>query len=513
MSNGSNFFSNIFSIFSGGTTPEAIKRKQLKSIAKNLGKSKNHFYKPGTNTAEVPMAKFFYETYKVMSPVQLMFQNTSPNVLKRLVINGVLTDKQHEMVEGFSEEAISARSRSNTDLKALSKEIASELKAFNAEFNSARIKEIDGLYSKLVMMSNFSKYDFFFILKKFDNSLRERDFNSLPHFRVINADYVAEDLKNFLAVAWCLSFDDDWSDVIQLLRTFKGVEPVTVQAWKKLLNQMKSLRDRNVFEMIIQLITQNPLWDNVIKVEHHQIMDEYLSSIRKQVEETLEKIQKQQKEGKIDGLLTQVFGTSDIESLKYYNEENSAVYERKHLDGYIYAAPLCYLKHFLLDFVKRDIRELSDILLVRGEWATTQLSTPMSEAYHQLMEISDSILHLDERMSETSESGAKIKTLLPRVERDREARNIANMVIGDANDEAANLIVRAVQNLINYDRNLKMAIEDFVKMPRSELIINWKDLDHFAEGKLKGMCVDTYKKIYQFVQLLNNFQVKTSDDD
>ncbi len=513
MSNGSNFFSNIFSIFIGGNNPDAIKRKQLKTIAKNYGKSKNHFYKPGTNTAEVPMAKFFYEMYKVMSPVQLMFQNISPNALKRLVVNGILTDEQHEMVDSFSEESIIARSRSNTDLKSLSKEIAAELKAFNAEFNSAKIKEIDALYSKIVMMSNFSKYDFFFILKKFDNSLRERDFNTLPHFRGINADYVPEDLKNFLAIAWSLPFDDDWTDVIQLLRRYKGVEPVTVQVWKKLLNQMKSLRDKNVFEMIIQLITQDPLWDNVVKVEHHQIMDEYLSSIRKQVEETLEKIQKQQKEGKIDGLLTQVFGTSDIDPLKYYNEENSSAYERKHLDGYVYAAPLCYLKHFLLDFGKRDIRELSDILLVRGEWATTQLSTPMSEAYHQLMEISDQILRLDERMSESSDSGAKIKTLLPRVERDREARNIANMVIGDANEEAANLIARAVQNLINYDRNLKMAIEDFVRMPRSELIINWKDLDHFAEGKLKAMCVDTYKKIYQFVQLLNNFQVSAYDGE
>ncbi|MBP5752851.1 MAG: hypothetical protein J6W60_08345, partial [Treponema sp.] len=67
------------------------------------------------------------------------------------------------------------------------------------------------------------------------------------------------------------------------------------------------------------------------------------------------------------------------------------------------------------------------------------------------------------------------------------------------------------QNYVIFGRNLKMCIEDFAKAPRSELILNWKDLDKFAEGSLKQKSVAVYKKLFNFVQLMQNFQVSVNE--
>ena len=58
------------------------------------------------------------------------------------------------------------------------------------------------------------------------------------------------------------------------------------------------------------------------------------------------------------------------------------------------------MKQFIIEYVKKDVRELSDILLVRGEWANQQLAAPMSDAYHKLCENADKIIALDNSFHE-----------------------------------------------------------------------------------------------------------------
>ncbi len=509
MAKGSNFFHNLLSSIMGGNDPEATKKRMLKNIDKELSRTKFHFYKSGKHEAEPQLAKFFYDIYKAISPAQLMFQNANqnPGMLKNLVINASLTEKQLEDVERFSEESITDLA-SKSDLKTLQKHIIEDLKSFSAQFDSTRINQIDALYSKTLAFSNFCSFDYYFILKKFDSSIREHNFSTLPKFQPINGTYILEELKNFCAVAWALPLDAPWDDMFVLLKKIKTVEPITANVWKKIVARLRTLKERQVFEMMVQLISENPAYKENVKIENHHIMDDYISQIKKQVEKTVNSLKKKQAEGKIEKLVTEIFGTTNIDSLKNYNSGNSANLERKNFKGYIYQEPLKYLKHFILNFGKKEIRELSDILLVRGEWATQQMAKPMSEAFHQLMEISEKITKLDDKLAENAEWGMKIKTLMPRADRDKEARNIINMVLGDTNEAAAQMIVSARNNLIIYDKNLKMALEDFVKAPHSEIIINWKDLDHFAEGTLKNQCISVYKTIYAFVQLIQNFNVQ-----
>ena len=53
------FFSNIFSSLFGGNDPEAVRKRMLKNIAKNLQKTKYHFYKASSHEADPSLAKFF----------------------------------------------------------------------------------------------------------------------------------------------------------------------------------------------------------------------------------------------------------------------------------------------------------------------------------------------------------------------------------------------------------------------------------------------------------------------
>ena len=85
----------------------------------------------------------------------------------------------------------------------------------------------------------------------------------------------------------------------------------------------------------------------------------------------------------------------------------------------------------------------------------------MSNAYQELLKLSDEITNFDEMMSEDGMMGSKIKTLLPKTAHDAGAENIINRVVSDANDSARGYIIQGTQNLITIGKTVKQLIEDY----------------------------------------------------
>ena len=127
----------------------------------------------------------------------------------------------------------------------------------------------------------------------------------------------------------------------------------------------------------------------------------------------------------------------------------------------------------------------------------------MSNAYNALLESTEIINKFDDKMAEDGEIGIKLKTHMPRAERDRDARGIIATLLNDCNEEAKNICLDATRNLVTIAKVLKPLIEDYAK-PKGVLIINWKELDKFSDHPIKQLGTDVYKHIYLFVTLMQN---------
>ncbi|MCR5723824.1 MAG: DUF5312 family protein [Treponema sp.] len=508
-SSGGSFLDKLFGSLFGGNDPDAAKKRQLKAIAKNLAHSKYKFYKTGSDQVLPSFGKFFFDIYKAIGPCQLMFQNQeNQNQMKKMVVEYSLSEQQRQLAEELSEESIKAMA-AHMSPKEVKAKIKQSLELFNSEFDSIKITAIDALYAKTMAFKSFCQYDFYFMLKKFDSSIREQEFSRSPKFDPIDASYIAEDLKDFVAVIAGLPMDTDWTDMLQMFKTIRGVEPVKPVLWGKIIARLRALQASGIFDMMIQLITKDPFYKTVTEDKHEQIVEAYIDKIQKEATDAVKKLEADQQHSKIDSLLSQIFNTTTIVVLKGYTEQGSAAYEKRNLGSFEYAAPLNYLKAFLVEYVKRDVREYADMVLIRGQWTTNPLSQQMSDAFHNLMGASDKITAFDERMAEDGAVGIKLKTLLPRTERDKEAAGIVRTVIGDANDEAKDYIASSARDLVTFAKNVKMLLEDYQKK-NPEMITNWKELDRFAEHPLQELGVEVYKKIYLLVTLLQNYLTNTS---
>ncbi len=502
----SDMITRVMDMFSSNDS-EADKKRFLKKVSKNLSQTKVKFYKYNSDEALPHMAKFFFELYKVIGPAQAMFRNVkNPNAYKNMVINHYLTDEQKEIELRLTEESIYEMAK-RVPLNELTEHVNRDLSSYLNVFNEEKISLIDMMYSQLTQFVDFCSFDYFFLLKKFDSSMQEDNYNFSPHFSPIRAEYIVEDLKEFIDVAWRLEFDANWSQVITLIKDSMGILPINAGIWNKVIQRLKKFQSLGVFEMMIQLIAKDPGYKAVITEASHNVIDSHLNSIKNTTETALNKVKAEQKSSKIDDLLSTIFGTTNVVRLKYYSDEVTQMLNKKSISGYSFSAPLNYLKAFLNDYYKKNVREFADLVLIRGQWVSSTLAAPMSETYHDLLNLSERITEFDENLGEEGVTGVKIKTYFARADRDREAKNILKTLIRDTNEEAQKTLINATKNLIVVAKHTKMLLEDIEKK-KPELIINWAELTHFADKPIKEQGTEVYKIIFHFVTLMKFFLSK-----
>lgn len=508
-----NFFQNLLSSLFGGNDGEAEKRRQLRSISKRLSKSKfGKFYKFAGNEALPLLARNIFEIYKIIYPAQTMFQNLqNPNVLKRLAIDLYTPNEIRTLETSLSQENLLAMSK-KIPAEKLKQQALTRLSEYSDYFTLEKITKIDTLYKQISCFRDLCMFDFYFFLKKFNKSLREADFSIIPQFEKINAEYILDDLKDFMSVAWAVPLDADYTDMTKLFRIYKGVEPITLQNWKRVISRISAFRQSGSFEMMIKLISSDPSASVSVSEQTQNIIEPYLDSFKQETENTLNKIETQEKDSKTSEICSQLFNGIEITPMKYFTDELNATFTRKGLRTFENTQLLSYIKVFLLEIVKKNLREYYDLVLVRGKWESQALSSPFSESYNSLLATSDLITQFDNQLAEDAPIGMKIKTLLPKTERDNGAKNIINRLVSDANESACSFITDTTTNLVTIGKIIKSLVEDIEK-PKPVLVTNWKELAHFSEIPIREMSVKLYKKIYLLITLVKTCLVQPDDNE
>jgi hypothetical protein len=506
---GGGFLHRIFSIFGAGD-PDAEKKKLLKTIGKDLSHSRYKFYKPKGSEALPSMGRFFYEIYKIVAPAQVLLTNASGSgVLKSFVIDSYLSKEQLEISEHLTDAWIQEKAKTMS-VKDLSELVKQDMIRFFSVFDGDLTSRIDSAYATLMALSNFINFDYFFLLKKFDSSIQERNFAAHPKFETISSDYIADDIKDFLEVFQALSLDADWKRILGALKEYRNIDVLPVDAWVKLTGALNDVRNSHVLEQIVRHAQKDPYWVVPPSASAERVVEPFLDKLRSQMEIQLQRIVQERRNTKIDELAKAVFGTTVVVRMKNYTDKANVIFAKKMLGGYTQTAALNYLRAFLIDFFKKDVRELVDLIIIRGQWTTTVLSQQLSDAYHSLMDTSEAIIKFDEALADDGEIGTKIRAALAKSDRDKEHIKYLRTLLKETNDTASNIVNKSALNLISVGKHLKSLIED-ISRPHHEVVLNWKEIEGAASHPMREWMLESYKKIYYLVQLLQYFVVKKTE--
>ena len=501
------FMDRVLSFLAGTNNRENERRRLVRDVTRMLKSTRYKFYKSRSEEALPPMAKFFYELYTIVGPAQLLLDHAeSSGVLKSIIIERSFTPEQTEMRSFLTEENITSRSK-QVETTVLSEEVKERLTNLLSGFDSNKVKEINAVYNLLCIFLDAIHFDYYFLLKKFDANMPERDFRFQPHFETIQAEYVLEDLKDFLSMVYLLDPKANWEFLLEVLKEYRNVDIVRPNDWAKFLRSVFDVRRSRVLELIVQHASKDPKFRVKVVSPSEKIVEDYLSKLKSQSEIVVQKLIRDQRTQKIDLLAKAVFGTASVARTKNYTEKYNSLFTPRMLGGFTHVAQLNFLKAFIIDFFKQDFREIVDLLIVRGRWSTPLMSQQLSESFHVLLEISDELLQFDDSLADEAELGIRLKGLLWKAEREKLALKALRQLLKETNESALSMVQRSAQNLVVMAKSFRIVIEDYDKKGH-ELITNWKEIESASKGDIRAKIVDAYKKIYYFIQLMQMYAKK-----
>ena len=494
----------VLNFFSGDSNmnlsdKELILRQRLKELGENKYAK---FYKSKTDEADPSLGLFFHSLYRMIMPIRVFMKDVAKTTKLRQIVLEVFMDPAiKEMVKRLNPAGIDERAKT-TSPEELTKEIRLDLEKITLGFDSNHINGVNRCYNLVMFLFQLANYDYPALLKKFDPNFTEGPYGADPKFSSVKIMPIAKDLADFLAVTQGLSPDNDWKTILKLLKICSGEDLISDNQFAQILIGLRDVINSNILQLMVQCASKNPVWTCKPMIPDEHIAEAWLDARISKARESIAKINLTEKSKQIEVLLKEIFFGGDLERLDYYTTGKSNTFRKRGLSYFTYADGLNYLAVFLDEYVEKTIRELCDILLIRGQWTNNTSSKEVSEVYHQLLELPASLSQLDESLSDDGSNGSRLKASLLRVDKDQTQARYINSIIDNVNETAQELLNNAAQYLSVIEKHLKNLVDDIQKK-HPELIINWRELNSVSKAPLLQQMAEEQRRVNCFVQLMH----------
>ena len=492
----------VFSFFSGeGLTDD--KQNMLKQIAKELSQNKYaKFFRIRSEEADPSFLSFLFSVYKTIYPIKEFFKDDKKTtMLKSVIVESCIDASIQETIKRLDPAALDAKAKTMSGEQLITS-IQEDVELLTTQFDYNHITLVNHRYELASALNHFIKYNFPGFFKKFDPHFVDGSFIIEPKFSAVKTILIIDQIGDFLSVTQFLTPEDDWKSLLGLLRVCEGRDIVDAEHFITMIKTLREVHTSKILELMVQYTLRNPVWQWKHTSFNETIGEVWLETKKAEAYEYIAKINDAKKNRQISALIQQIFEGTDLTRLENYTVKAGEIYRRKNVDTYLYAEGINYLKAFLDDFIDKEIKELSDILLIRGQWTNNTMAREMSESLHVLLEKPAEISDLDVVMSEDGADGSRLRAAMLRIDRDPTQARYINAILGKCNDEALDIINEAAQALIVIGKHLKNLIEDIQKK-HPELLINWRELSLASKEPIAQRMVGDFKKINYFVQLMH----------
>jgi len=492
----------VFSLFSGeGMTDD--KQNMLKAIGKELSQSKYaKFFRIRSEETDPSFSSFLFSVYKTIYPIKLFMKDERKmHQLRSLIVDSCINGEIKETVNRLDNGYMDGKAKVMTGEK-LIESIQADIELLTNQFDAKHIADVNRRYELTAVLNQFASYNFFGFFKKFDPHFSDGSFIIEPKFPAIKVILIIDQIGEFLTVTQPLRPEEDWAGLLNLIRNVEGRDIVIPEQFNIMIKTLREIHTSKILELMVQYTLRNPVWQFKHSSFHETVGEIWLEGIVAEANSYIARINLAKKNSQISALTKEIFESSELVRLENYTVHASEAYRRKRVEYFMYAEGLNYLKAFLDDYLDKEIKELCDILIIRGQWTNNTMSREMSESLHRLLEMHVSINDLDTVISEDGADGMRLRAAMLKVDRDQTQVRYINSIVNKNNTDALEMINESATDLIVIGKHLKNLIED-VQKKHPELLINWREINMVSKEPLNQRMIQDFKKINYFVQLMH----------
>lgn len=504
-------FDKIIEFITGFTSDERIKIRKLKEINKKLKHLKFSFYNYKKDQILPAFGNYLYELYRMCQNIS-KFMDTKKHYtsIKQFIFEMYSTDKQKKLKYELEREHIDKAIKSSINPKEAINKVKKNIKEYIHSFDHDMIKKINSTYNQIADISNIVNFDWFFLVHKFDSEITETNFNYKPDFEPIEGKYVIDEIITINDYLETIDFNKDFKNVIEYIKTVSDDEG-HVSILRNIIKNSKTLKKNEYLFHLVRLIQKDPFFKPQTFPNKAKVVQDYIYNFQVEIQQIVNRSLKELKKSKIDRLLMDIFHKTAIVRLKHYSDRLNDLMIKKSVVGFKHIEPLNYLKAFLLDFCKGEIKPRIDSLLIKGTWSTHTLSSEYSSLLEQFNKLSDKILEFDEQCSEDERYGKSIRKLVFAVKHDPNALSMLKKTVYKVDSEATQLLFQGINLFLSASTKIRELIDD-ANSKSSSIIVDIDKIKWDFNGEIVEELSEILRKLNNFNSLLRTF-VKESKEE
>ncbi|MDR3337226.1 MAG: hypothetical protein LBT16_08495 [Treponema sp.] len=495
------FLQAILGFFFRKNTPETIRKRGIRTIAKRIKYEGQQFYLPETKELTLGCGEFFYDIYKTISIAQeYMPVLLESGKVRDLVIEEFIDREILEDFDNFSPGRIMERA-GGVRPGDLTEELRREVEALTNAMGTAIGEQIDSCYYQILTLSRFVSFDFETLIM-FCFTDRGFNFYSAQEFESFKAERIIGLLQDFAEHCAVVDSFQDWEHVLGVLKTFRnGRDMINRKRWNAVRHKIREILGSELLVLIIQHITDDPGWSlQPSSLPRERIFSSWLADKRQTMEDAITRWVASHWTNRIAKLKQAIFGDFAAAPLKHYNEEASALFVAKGFEGFIHAGALACLLAFLREVFIKEIQEFRDLLIIRAWWILPSLSLPFGEAYQALESLMKRLDDFDESLGNGGINGSLLFIALARLEWDRSQGRFIRELLEKVNNEAMGILEQTAENLVNLADQVEAVKKDYAETPHT-LIANWHEIEPASGLNMAHWLRGIADKLSKYIEL------------
>ena len=499
---------NIFSIilaFLFGKKSKSLYARELKALNRFMTKQGYPYYNYRSQSVNPQFATFIFNIYTVVAPYREFFlEINDDDYIEKSVINFLNTDRDRELAALVEPENIEklAEKLSYNELSDGLRRAYNELKS---SYTRDRVTKINELNRETYLFKSFCLFDYYALLKFFDEDLKENTFKENPVFTSVSAELVSDQIVDLFVLTFQLMSIKNWKGIFDFLEIFPGYEKIKDGKITSIVEMLRDFIDKNVIIDFTRLVTGNYRYQYNIVPFVKDISAPYIDGILDDMNSRLETIKYQKKMDFIKQHTELLFGVAVVPYLKKYNPEESEKFESKGFLGYKYTEPAKYLNAYFKNYLENSIYKFMELLSARGKPYDVDSFTKLKVVYNDLNEQMQELMLFDKNLDSNVSAGYKLSFYLTQLANNQDVTNMLAVELDKVNKRAEEILKNSLSFTIAFRSELEKYLNDRIS-DKNELLLNWDDLEHALGKNISEVLVPIITSLNEISNLLEIFK-------
>jgi len=483
-------------------------RKLIRTLKKELSHSKIDLYKIKHDVVQPGIARILYDIYRLTYPFRHIF--TFDVTTKRFLpsfdesfVTYFHSEAEAEIYKKLTEENIK-RIAAQHGVKKTTTYIEKLLNDYLDYYDTERSREINAIYTNLLGFAQFTKFDFYPILREFDPQLEEGNLTKKPSFASAEGAFLRNDFYKLHKAIYTFDVDEKMDKGIEILSKIRNVDLISKSNLNRLKSLIAGLQKHNYFSLLVRAIDRSATLIPIEKPFTINILQTFSQKRKGEIQSILNLIKTRLKEESVSSISDELFTENPNQRVKNYNETKNDQFKNLGLPIFDYVTPLNYVKAFVTDKYRDNIDRVVNELIVSGIFIDKEILNDLSNSYYALNSHLHNITQFDNDLDSDGNAAKTIKRFLYSIKKDQSSRKILEKTISGINTKAKLLIDEEVLNLKQCALCLKNILEDY-KKKNPAIVSNIRKIRMNFNKQFIEELLGAYKDMYLFLKLISNY--------